>query len=94
MSENIRSVFAVTSDYFLFLLCFSESVGTIMLSVLYLCNFCEEIANIIEFWGESMNSNEATIKGMGRLRNCDSFVVHHYSKSFVAGFLADEVTEL
>lgn len=65
LSENILSVFAVTYDWFLFLLYFSEGVGTIMLSVLYLSNFCKEIANIIEYFGEPMNSNEATIKGMG-----------------------------
>lgn len=65
MSVNILYIFAVTYDYFLSLLYFSESLGTIMLSVLHLCNFCEEIANIIEFFWEPMNSNEATIKGTG-----------------------------
>lgn len=65
-----------------------------MFSVLSLCNFCEETANIIEFFWEPMNSNKATIKGTERLRNCDSLVVHHYCKSFVAGFLVDKATEL
>lgn len=51
MSENILSGFAATYDYILFLLYFSESVGTIMFSVLYRCNFCGEIANIILFFG-------------------------------------------
>lgn len=87
--------FLATYDCILFLLYFSVSVGTVMFPVLYLCNFCEEIANIIDsFFFESMNSHEATMKGTGWLRKCDSFVVHHYSKSFVAAFLADEVTEL
>lgn len=82
LSANILSFTMVTyNNFFSFLLSFSESVETMMLSVLYVI-FVKKLYIWFKFlgihvfkWGTNM--------GTGWLRNWDSFVVHHYSKSIV-----------
>lgn len=81
LSTNILSFYMVTYNNLLVLLSFSESVGTMMLSVLYVI-FVKKLYIWFKFLGIHV-FKWGTNKVTGWLRNRDSFVVHHYSKSFV-----------